>query len=499
MRRRRVFSILAGVPAGMAMAKSKSFDPDRATATEAMRALTSRQISARELVAHLFARIKQHNPPINAFVTLAEEDARRQAQAADDARAGRRATGALAGLPVTVKDAFATAGLRTTAGSKSLANYVPTDDSAAVARLKRAGAIIIGKTNLPEWSADLQSFNEVVGVTNNPWDRARTPGGSTGGGAAAVAAGFTFGELGSDSGGSIRIPAHFAGVFGHKSTVHLVSRLGWIPPMPGQFRGPNDWSVAGPLARSADDLELLLRHLAGPPPDEAAAYQWTLPPARHTALATCRIGFVLDDPFCPVDSETLRVLGATIDLLRRSGAQLREGWPPGFDFARNQRTFFFLTQAFGGASVDRETMRRETSGPHAAFARDVLEAVDAPYREWEKRHVARLEFRQLWARYFREVDVFLSPVCITAAIRHDHSQPRHHRTVTTSSGNRPYGDLSPWISPAGLSGCPATIAPVGRTSQGLPVGVQIIGPYLEDATPIRIAALLGRFELAPPG
>ena len=476
------------------MRAASKFDPAFATATGAIAALRSGAISSVELTAHLFARIRQFNPRINAFVTLAEEAALAEARKSDQSRASRSASERpLEGLPITIKDAFATAGLRTTAGSKPLDGFVPSEDAVAVARLRKAGAIIIGKTNLPEFSADLQAFNEVAGTTNNPWDLTRTPGGSTGGGAAAIASGFSYLELGSDSGGLIRIPAHFCGVFGHKSSIHLVSRTGWIPPMPGQLRGPNDISVSGPLARSAVDLKLLLGVAAGKGPEDAIAWEARLPAPRHRALRGFRIGWMMDDPYCPIAPESRAPLEQAIAAIRKSGARLDEGWPAGFALKRCHESLRFLTTSYFASTIrpqDKEALRSELGGPHDEYARATLAALDSTYVEWERVEVARLEHRRLWREYFRERDAFLMPVTIVPAIPHDHSMPRHHRTVMTGAGARAYQDLSPWISPAGLAGLPSTVVPTGLSAQGLPVGIQIVGPYLEDLTPIELATLL---------
>ena len=207
-------------------AQAKKFDPDFGEASRAVEAMRTGVISSRELTGHVFKRIHKYNPKINAFITLIENQAMEQAKKADDARAAGRASGKLHGLPILVKDSFATEGIRTTCGSKTLENYVPKADAIVVARLRAAGAIIVGKTNLPEFAADWQSYNQIAGVTNNPWDVTRTPGGSTGGGAAALAAGLGFLEIGSDIGGSIRIPSHFCGLFGHKPTPGCCT-VGW--------------------------------------------------------------------------------------------------------------------------------------------------------------------------------------------------------------------------------------------------------------------------------
>jgi len=481
-----------------------TFDPDFATAGQALEAMNRGVISSRELTEHVFQRVRRFNSQINAFTTLREDEALAEARKADEARVQGKAIGRLHGLPVSIKDAFATAGIRSTAGSKSLASFIPREDAVAAAKLRQTGAVIVGKTNLPEFSADIQSFNELAGTTNNPWDATRTCGGSTGGGAAAIACGFSYLELGSDSAGSIRIPAHFCGVFGHKSTVHLVSRVGWMPPLPGEFRGPNDWSVAGPLARSAGDLKLMLEVIAGPVPEEAIAYQWSLPAPRAKRVQEYRLGFVFDDPFCPLAPDTARVHASYLDRLRQAGANLTEGWPDGFDPKHNGEVFRFLTSAFQASMTSeeqRQALEGELHGPFATYAEETLKAVRSTYEEWEKHYVERLKYRRVWQEYFRRFDAFLSPVAILPAFPHDHSQPRYRRMLDSGAGRRPYDEMFSWITPAGLSGCPATVVPIGRTERGLPVGLQVIGPFLEDGTPIHLAVLIselaGGFE-APP-
>ncbi|BDC48032.1 amidase [Bryobacterales bacterium F-183] len=474
--RRTAAALLTAAPFIMRFPRLKadpSFNPDYATATQALKALAAGAISSEELVKHAYARIARYNPKINAFVTLREEQALAEAKKADRARMTKRVPGKLAGLPITIKDAFATAGIRTTAGSKRWENFVPTEDAVAVAKLRAAGAIILGKTSLPEYSGDIQAFNELVGTTNNPWNEKRTSGGSTGGGAASIAAGFSFLELGSDSGGSIRIPSHYCGVYGHKSTVHLVSRVGWMPPAPGEFKGPNDWSVAGPIARSAEDLQLMLEVAGGPTPEEAIAYQWKAPAPRKRLLKDFRVGFVADAPFCPVAPDMKEALAPVFKGLEGKTAKLVEGWPKGFDPVKNLEVFQFVTRVFGA--------------PGGTW-----------YAEWEKYYVERQKIRRIWREYFQEFDVFLTPVSIVPAILHDHTMPRDSRIVETYGGKRPYLDLSSWISPAGLSGCPASVAPVALTSRDrLPVGLQILGPFLEDLTPIQFAGLVGKIQRPP--
>lgn len=484
-----------------ATAAGRKFDPDFGTASEAMEALRTRVVSSRELTEHVFTRIRQYNPKINAFVTLLEEQALEQARQADEQRARGRTQGALHGLPVLVKDSFQTAGVRTTSGSKSLATYVPDQDAVVVARLKQAGAIVIGKTNLPEFAGDHQSYNEVAGTTNNPWDVTRTPGGSTGGGAAALAAGMGFLEIGSDIGGSIRVPSHFCGVYGHKPTFGVVPLQGHIPPPPGAAASPPvTLPVAGPLARSAADLLLELNVVAGPAGEDAVAYRWTLPKPRRSRLRDYRIGAVLDDPFCPVDAEVAKVLADAIAALRKAGVQVTEGWPKGFDPRESLENYLFLlgaeTESTGPQSRFNELRKAVESG----VRHPILLGATSLLRNWSTQNVSRLRARAIWHEYFRSFDAFLSPVAFVAAFPHDHQPEAHTRKIVTSAGEREYWDVLNWIMPATLTGCPATAVPVGRTASGLPVGLQVMGPYLEDATPIDIAMKMadvtGRF--VPP-
>ena len=330
---------------------ARHFDPSFGTACEALQAIREGVISSTELLAHTFARIEKYDSRIHAFITMNEDEARTLAREADAALAQGTSWGPLHGLPILIKDSFATAGLRTTSGSKMLRTNVPVEDAVAVARLKKAGAIIVGKTNLPEFAGDMQSFNEIAETTNNPWDLSRTPGGSTGGGAAALAAGFGFMELGSDIGGSIRIPSHFCGVYGHKPTLNLVSLIGHIPPLPGEWSPEQDLGVAGPMARSARDLRLELEVIAGPASEEVQAYRWVIPAARGARLKDYRIGYVSDDPFCPVSPEVKESLVQAIESLRRAGADLTEGWPEGYDPGKaahpNYQCFFSDESAHG--------------------------------------------------------------------------------------------------------------------------------------------------------
>jgi len=467
-------------------AQTKKFDPSFGTATQAVKALRSGVISSRELTEHVFKRIALYNPKINAFVTLIEEQAMEQAKHADEMTGRKKATGKLHGLPVLVKDSFATAGVRTTSGSKQFEKYIPKEDAVVVSRLKAAGAILVGKTNLPEFAGDWQSYNQVAGVTNNPWDVSRTPGGSTGGGAAALAAGFGFLETGSDIGGSIRIPSHFCGLFGHKPSIDLVPIMGHIPPPPGVLSS-SELPVAGPLARSAEDLLLELDVVAGPPPEEAIAYRWSMPKPRKTKLSEYKVGFVIDDPFCPVDSAVKGVLANAIESLRKGGAQLTEGWPKDVNPQAMYDNYMFLLSAILNAGLPEAAIKEMLGAAEGGAKAPWVSGATARHRDWARQTELRYRARAVWREYFKTFDAFLLPVNFVPAFPHNNKSDMNLRKLTTAEGERNYLDQSRWICFATLTGCPATVAPAGRTKSGLPVGIQIMGPYLEDATPIDIA------------
>ena len=478
-----------------------TFDPDFATATQALAALRRRAISSRELTAHVFDRIRKVDPALNCFVTLAEGAAMARARQADAALARKKPLGPLHGLPIVVKDTWATAGLRTTSGSKSLEQHVPQEDAVVVERLKAAGAVVMGKTNAPEWAADWQSYNEVAGTSRNPWDPARTPGGSTGGGAAAVAAGLGFLEIGSDIAGSIRIPASFCGVYGHKPSGAWCRCVGISHRRRASRDRSRIYPWRGPIARGAADLALELGVVGGPDRDEAVAYRWTLPKARRARLRDYRVGYVLDDPMCPVDAPVKAVARGR----GRRAPQGRHASDRGLARGHRRRAPVPALPLAPGRVLLPDAAPGELEATHEARRKGADDpwtmGVTAQHREWLPKSAARLAARAAWQQYFKTHDAFLMPVAFVPAFPHDHSMPLGERKLMTTAGERFYVSLYRWISFATLTGCPATSAPVGRTREGLPVGLQIMGPYLEDATPIDIAARMadvtGGF-VAPP-
>lgn len=464
-----------------------------ASATDAARAIQSKQVSSLELTKLMLDRIAKLNPKINAIVTVTAEEALLRAKEADAALAKGKVWGPLHGVPCTIKDTFEIKGVLTTAGAPFLKDYVPKQDAVSVARMRAAGMVLLGKTNVPFMAGDWQSYNELFPTANNPWDLRCTPGGSTGGGAAATAAGLGYLTLGSDIGGSIRIPSHFCGLFGHKPTVDVVPLRGHIPPPPGVPKAAPHLPVAGPLARSSADLLLALRVMGGPDPEDAAAYEWRLPPARKKSIREYKIRYVLEHPLCPVTAEVKARLQAAVDALRKSGAGVEEGFPEGIDVAEQYKTYLQLLWAVMADGVPEEEAKRIRASNPAADNLPVFirkQALDATHAQWVAASGHQTAARAAWHQYFKDHDGFLTPVDFIPAFPHDHSEPWEARVVQTPEGPRNYIDQLFWASFAIMSGFPATVAPVGLTKEGLPVGVQILGPWLEDATPIFVAQTL---------
>jgi amidase len=469
----------------------RDFKPAFATAEESAGAIRHKNISATELLNLTFRRVDLHNPTVNAIIWQCREQALARARQADEMLATGKSWGPLHGVPVTIKEAFAYQGSPNTWGLPPLKDVKSPRTAVAVERLESAGAIVIGKTNVPVMLGDWQSDNPIYGTTNNPWDVSRTPGGSTGGGAAALAAGLGCLTLGTDLSGSIRVPAHFCGVYGHKPTLDLVSTAGLQPgPWDGSPGVPMDLAVAGPLARSARDLALALNAIGGPHGDEATALTWRMPIPRHKRLEDFRIGYVIDDAFAPVASDIGVLYENALAELGRAGAKMKRGWPEGIDPQSQLNTYTYLLFAFINAGVSKE--RREDlrarleNNPADISAAATVE----PHGRWLQETQRRLGFRAMWQKYFESHDAFLFPAGFSAAFPHDQSQPIEQRVIETPEGKRPYLNTPLWTCFATLAGLPATVAPVGRTNAGLPAGIQIVAPMWEDGTSIELAALL---------
>ena len=511
--RRDLLSMLGGAAALQALtgctqpsetptANRKASDPlppdiDFATALEVADAIQKKKVSSVELTRRMFDRIDRYNPQLNAFVYQLRNEAMEQAKKADEAVARGQTLGVFHGVPIHVKESFAVAGRPCTWGIPELRDSKAPRNSQAVERLVNAGAVLIGATNVPVNLSDWQSYNPIYGSTNNPWDLKRTPGGSSGGTAAALAAGIGYLSVGSDIGGSIRVPSHFCGTFGHKPTLELVSLDGHQPGgNPGLPGFSTLLAVGGPMARSAEDLLAALKVLGGPDGWDAKAWKWDLPASRKTSLKDFRVGYVLEDSSAPLTAEVKAVLDQAIGTLQRAGATVKQGWPAGYKHADLLSTYVFMLFAFLYSASPPNVREgfRIPGNPTPPGA--------APFADWQAQNIRRLEFRAQWQKYFKEVDVFLSAVTPSEAFTHDHSEPIERRMISTSMGPMPYLNLFNWIAPASLTGCPATVAPVGKTPSGLPVGIQIMGPYWEDATPITFAQLLARETggfTPPPG
>jgi amidase len=467
------------------------------SATSLVQDLAERRISARELLDTTIHRIDALDPKINAVVVRDFDRARSAATAADAAldRGERRP---LLGLPMTVKEQFNVAGLPTCWGEPRFRDWRPDSDALAVQRLKAAGAIIIGKTNVPAKLSDWQSYNEVYGTTNNPWNLGRSPGGSSGGAAAALAAGLVPLELGSDIGGSLRAPAHFCGVFAHKPSLDLIPERGSGPPGAPAVPVHIDMVVTGPMARSAADLALALGILAGP--DElwdGIGYRLALPEPRHDKLADFRVLVIARHPLCPTAASITGALEDLADRLAKGGCTVMRSHPRMPDLARTTRNYNELLSAFFSADLPPEDRVLAQAIVEALPPDDQsltaarMRGVTMSHAAWIKVEQIRTGLRMQWQALFREVDVVLCPPMPSTAFPHDHS-PRLARQIAVDGRKIPYYDQLAWPAIATLTGLPATVAPIGRDAGGLPIGVQIIGGFLDDRTTIAFAGLIER-------
>ncbi|HEV8439204.1 MAG TPA: amidase [Methylomirabilota bacterium] len=480
-----------------------------ASATELLAALRGGRVSSSELTDLYIRRIERHDGRLNAVVVRDFERARQRARAADDvAVRGERAP--LLGLPITLKESFNVAGLETTCGVPEWKGYVSAHDAPAAARLRAAGAVLLGKTNVPPALADWQSDNPIHGRTNNPWDTGRSPGGSSGGSAAALAAGLTALEVGSDIGGSIRVPAAFCGVYGHRPSETLLPKSGQFP-MPPLPNAAVVMGVQGPLARSAEDLELALSVLAGPDVGEDVAWRVELPSARRERLADFRVAVLPPIPWLGVDGQIAGALDDLATRLGRLGCAVKQAQPENLgDHREHHGLYRSLLSAVTSARIDEESRRQRIAMYEKAddeFSRAHLRGLTSRPGDYIVWNARREQYRAAWRAFFREWDVLLSPAMNVLAYPHvarawppDDSDLTLTFTIDGRAVPYLHGLAYPALST--VAGQPATAFPVGRSREGLPIGLQAIGPYLEDRTPIRFAALLAREAgdfIRPPG
>jgi amidase len=454
-----------------------------------------------ELLDHFIARVERLDPQLNAVVVRDFERARKVARALDRKR-GTAGGGPLYGVPMTVKESFDVAGLPTTWGNLERRNHAAEADALAVQRLKDAGAVVFGKTNIPVNLADWQSFNPVYGSTNNPWDLGHTPGGSSGGGAAAVAAGISGLEIGSDIGGSVRVPAHYCGLFGHKPTWGLCPMRGHSVANAASM---TDISVIGPIARSADDLSLVLDLIGQPDPAETAL-RVKLPAPRVRTIDGLRVAVWASEPSQPTDAETTAQIEALARTLRREGAKVSTNARPAFDPVEAFHVYLrVLHAALSGRAPDaalarmREGAARRKPDDMSADA-IMVRGVDMTHRDWLRLNERRFQIRRAWSAFFQDWDVLLCPVIATPALPHMQQGETWERKIEINGQAYPYNEMLFWPGVTCAYHLPASVAPIGVSRAGLPIGVQIVGPLYGDRTTIQVAKLLEKVSrgFVPP-
>lgn len=457
-------------------------------------------LGARELLEHVLARVDRLNPALNAVIWQDRAAARARADAADAARARGDRLGPLHGVPMTAKESYDVVGAPTTWGIPALRDHRAEADAVVVQRLAAAGANLFGKTNVPVHLADFQSYNHLYGTTENPWAAGRTPGGSSGGSAAALAAGLTALEIGSDIGGSIRNPAHFCGVFGHKPSWGLVPARGHAV---GGARQSTDIAVVGPLARSATDLEIQLRLIAGPDVLDTPAPPQL--PVLDGAPPAWRIAVWADDPVCPVSAAVRARVQAVAEALAGLGAQVDHAARPAFDSAHSHEVFSALLAAAMAARLPDDEFRRLVAQAEAAGPDDPSPAARQARwqtmraRDWKRWNEARTRLRWAWHDFFQRWDFLVTPIMPTTAFAHDHA-PFGQRRITVDGVVHPYFMQTFWAGLPGVAYLPATVIPGGPGPDGLPIGVQIIGPAGADLRTIGLAQRLEAlgFAFSPP-
>jgi amidase len=462
--------------------------------------ILTHKITSVEVVDAYLEQIKRFNPKLNAIVTLNEDGARRRAKEADEALAKGVVWGPLHGVPITIKDNYATAGIRSTNGDLRHADFIPDFDATVVDRLKSAGAIILGKENLPVMAMDYQTNNPVFGLTNNPWDVSRTPGGSTGGGGAAVASGMTTISLGNDLGGSIRIPSHFCGVYGMKPTEHLVSGFGVPPVLPtARFNSVRHLISEGPLARSIDDLKLCLKVIAGPDVHDVNVPYIPLVEPQQKPLKELRIAWTDDFGGIPVSADTRRALKEFTENLSAQGCKVEKLNPPDFDFNGAWNTY-------------GKIMDMELGVYNPAFARFLNFAFGWYYRKdvpflctvypnsfekFQRALTQRDAYVSKLEGFLSKYDVWLCPVTATPAYAHIKPDryfgpyPLYSKPVIVDGKPVNYLVASGcYTTIFNLTGNPVVVMPIGYSGDGMPIGVQVVGSRWHDMGLLTIAKQL---------
>lgn len=469
--------------------------------------LKAGKVSSVELVTQAIQRIEDKDGDLNAVVVRDFDRALEAARKADEAL-GSGKSGALLGLPMTVKESFNVLGLPTTWGIEGAEKVNAKTDAVTVSRLKDAGAVILGKTNVPFLLQDWQSYNSIYGTTNNPWDKSRAPGGSSGGSAAALAADFVSMELGSDIGGSLRIPASFCGVFAHKPSLELVPRRGQTPPgvQEREILPFLDLAVAGPMARCADDLKTGLDILAGPDIPYGTSYQLQLAKPRRTRLSDFKVLVLDEHPLFPTMDSVKSGVAQFREKLEKAGCTVGVSSELLPDLSLAGKTYVQLLMAVFSADMPKEVYENnvakalQLTNDQDDLRSASLRGIALSHRDWVQADRIRTGIANQWQAFFREWDVVVCPAMHTQALEHDHERISS-RKIVINGQTLDYNHMSMWASVATLTGLPATAMPAAIVD-GLPVGVQIIGAFLEDYTTLEFARLaeqkFGGF-VAPPG
>jgi amidase len=474
------------------------------TAGDLARLIREGKASCTEILDAHLERVARYNPDLNAIVTLDEETARKRAREADLALANGVLWGPLHGVPVTIKDAYETAGLRTTSSYKPLENYIPVRDATVVARLRQAGAIIIGKTNMPMLALDVQSNSPVFGRANNPWDITRTPGGSTGGGAASVAAGMSTLEIGSDLGGSIRIPAHFCGVYSLKPTEHLVSIAGHIPEPPGAPQGVRHMGTPGIMTRSVEDLRLVLPLIAGPDGRRWETSPVTLGTEQRKPLKEYRFAWIDHFGQVAASQDTRKMIGDLAANLVQAGCCVEQVGPADFDFDLAWQLYGEIAGAeigSGMGSIPRllTSLQFRMMADSSPLRKGYINGLKLRMNRYAEALTRRDKLISQLEEFLSGWDAWLCPVTAGAAFKHcKMGQP-----IDIDGSKMPYftANMS-FTSVFNLTGNPVVVLPAGHSSDGLPIGIQVIGRRWQDMHLLSVAEALtevtGPFQ-APSG
>ena len=462
-----------------------------------------KEVSSVELTQMYIDRIEKYDGEINAVVVRIFDRALEDAKAADEAVAKGQTLGPLHGVPMTIKESYVIEGTASTWGLEDFRDNVAAADGLAVTRFRKAGAHFLGKTNVPVDLADFQSYNPIYGTTGNPFDTSRTPGGSSGGSAAALAAGFSALEAGSDIGGSIRNPAHFSGVYGHKPTYGII-------PMSGHELIPNvpdaDLSVCGPLARSAEDLHVALDIMAGPADRESLAWRLQLPAADFSDLSELRIAVWPTDDMAPVSREIADRVETAATTLAGLGATVSDKARPDIDFITAHQNYQTLLTSVMSASMKPPAVVKAQEIADSLEPDDMSsEAVAArarvlSHRDWLRTNYRREKLRLAWGRFFEDWDILICPQMATTAFPHDHL-PFDQRTIAVDGVEQPYFQQVWWAGMVVNAYLPSTVFPTGLSGDGLPIGLQAVSAPYRDHHCIEFARSitqhLGGF-VAPP-